>query len=89
MKTSATHAFRVQIVAMCTVGIISTRAFNARHLNLTLGFFTVEGRSVSVQLNSSSSVQYKSQRRARTAKQTNCVNTTFTFHRFGEITDTL
>jgi hypothetical protein len=37
MKTSATRAFRVEIVAMCTVGIISTRAkraFNARHLNL-------------------------------------------------------
>jgi hypothetical protein len=39
MKTSATRAFRVEIVAMCTVGIISTRAkgaFNARHLNLAL-----------------------------------------------------
>jgi hypothetical protein len=33
MKTSTTRAFRVKIVAICTVGIISTRAFNA-HLNL-------------------------------------------------------
>jgi hypothetical protein len=52
MKTSATRAFRVEIVAMCTVGIISTRAkrtFNARYLNIGNGrwrahFYGVAGR---------------------------------------------
>jgi hypothetical protein len=39
MKTSATRGFRLEIVTMCTVGIISTRAkhaFSARRLNLAL-----------------------------------------------------